>query len=303
MPATITRTMGLAEWLMLVMLGIIWGGPFFFYAVALQELPTFTIVFLRVLIGTGVLWAVAITMGFKVPRGRGAWRDFFIMGLLNNAIPFTLIIWGQHHLASGLAAILNATTPFFTVLAANALTRDEKLSWNRLLGAIVGLAGVAAMMGADVLAGLGDALPYELMVIAATIAYAFASIFGRRFATTPPIITAAGQTTASTVLMLPLVLAIDAPWQLPPPSAPVILAILGLAVICTSFAYILFFTILKRAGATNLVLVTFLVPVSAVLLGSLLLGERLGPQHALGGLAIAIGLALIDGRLFRRLGT
>ncbi|HUR21982.1 MAG TPA: DMT family transporter [Vicinamibacterales bacterium] len=286
---------------MLLTLGVIWGGPFYFYAVALQELPTFTIVFLRVLIGTAVLWSVALAMGFALPRSAEAWRNFFLLGLLNNVIPFSLIVWGQHQVASGLAAILNATTPFFTVLAANALTHDEKLSWNRLFGAVVGLAGVAAMMGADVLAGLGASLPYQLAIVGAAINYAFASIFGRRFAQTPPIITAAGQTTASATVLLPIVLIVDAPWRLPVPSTQVILAIIGLAVICTSFAYVLFFTILKRAGATNIVLVTFLVPVSAVILGAVLLDERLGPQHAFGGVAIAFGLALIDGRLFTRL--
>ncbi|CAN5363160.1 DMT family transporter [soil metagenome] len=301
MSATISRTMGLAEWLMLLGLSVVWGGSFYFYAVALTELPTFTIVFLRVVIGTIALWAAVWSMGLAIPRDLTSWRNFLIMGLINNAIPFSLIVWGQHHVASGLAAILNATTPFFTLFVANAFTRDEKLSWNRVAGSIIGLAGVTAMMGVDILTGLGSALPYEFAIIGAAVAYAFASVFGRRFAQMPPIVTAAGQTTASSLLLLPLVVVIDAPWHLPIPGAQVIVAVLGLALVCTSFAYVLFFTILKRAGAGNLVLVTFLVPVSAIVLGTLLLGERLGWHHIGGIIAIGVGLATIDGRLLRRL--
>src|SRR3954454_11547558 len=157
MPSHLPKAMGPAEWAMLVVLAVIWGGSFFFYAVAITGLPTFTIVFLRVSIAALALWSLTLLLK-SIPRlDLRAWRDFLVMGLLNNAIPFSLIVWGQHRVASGLAAIINAATPFFTVLAANVLTRDEKLSWNRLVAAIVGLAGVAAMMGADVLSGLGDA--------------------------------------------------------------------------------------------------------------------------------------------------
>jgi drug/metabolite transporter (DMT)-like permease len=218
------------------------------------------------------------------------------MGFLNNAIPFSLIVWGQHEVGSGLAAILNAATPFFTVLVANFLTADEKLSWNRLLGAVIGLSGVAAMMGADILRLHQSSLVSQLAIVAASVFYAFASVFGRRFATVPPLITAAGQTAGSALILLPVMLVIDRPWQLTPPSFDIWLAIAGLAILCTSLAYILYFTILKRAGATNLVLVTFLVPASAILLGITFLGETLDIHQILGMATIAIGLALIDGR-------
>jgi drug/metabolite transporter (DMT)-like permease len=296
MAAAIRKTMGPAEWGMLTALGIIWGGSFFFFAVAISELPTFTIVFLRVSLATLALWTVVRFVGLAPPSDIAAWRDFFIMGLLNNAIPFSLIVWGQHAVASGLAAIINATTPFFTVLVANAFTADEKLSWNRLLGSLVGLAGVAVMMGIDGINGIGSALLPQLAIVAASLSYAFGSVFGRRF-THAPIVTAAGQTTGSSLILLPLVLFVDSPWRLSFPHLPVVLAILGLAFLCTSLAYVLYFAILKRAGATNLVLVTFLVPASAVLLGVALLGEHLALQHVLGLIAIAIGLMLIDGRI------
>ena len=293
----INRTMGPVEWAMLIFLSIVWGGSFFFYAIAVTQLPTFTIVFLRVALGSAGLWICAWAIGLRPLRYIGLWRDFLFMGLINNAIPFSLIVWGQHEVASGLAAILNATTPFFTVLAANLLTVDEKLSWNRLLGAVIGLSGVAAMMGADILTTGQNALPAQLAIVSAAIFYAFASVFGRRFSTIPPHITAAGQTTASSVILLPAMLAIDMPWRLSPPSLGIWLAILCLAALCTSLAYILYFTILKRAGATNIVLVTFLAPVSAILLGIAFLGEALGIHHIVGMATIAVGLALIDGRL------
>jgi drug/metabolite transporter (DMT)-like permease len=293
----INRTMGPAEWAMLILLSIIWGGSFFFYAIAVRELPTFTIVFLRVSLGSIGLWLIAWAIGLLPLRQEGLWRNFLIMGLINNAIPFSLIVWGQREVASGLAAILNAATPFFAVIAANMLTVDERLSWNRLLGAVVGLSGVAAMMGADLFGTKESSLVAQFAIVAAAISYAFASVFGRRFSTVPPLITAAGQTAGSSLILLPVMLVVDVPWRLAPPSLGTWLSIAGLAVLCTSLAYILYFTILKRAGATNIVLVTFLVPVSAILLGIVFLGETLGVHQIVGMATIALGLALIDGRL------
>jgi drug/metabolite transporter (DMT)-like permease len=256
MTAAIKKTMGLAEWGMLATLGIIWGGSFYFFAIAIADLPTFTIVFLRVSIATLALWTAVRLSRLRPPLDAAAWRDFLIMGLLNNAVPFSLIVWGQHAVAAGLAAIINATTPFFTVLIANAFTADEKLSWNRLLGSLVGLAGVAIMMGIDAVGGLSGAVLAQLAIIAASLSYACGSVFGRRFRHSP-IITAAGQTTGSSLILLPLVLVIDTPWRVAFPHTSVVLAILGLALLCTSLAYVLYFAILKRTGATNLVLVTF----------------------------------------------
>jgi drug/metabolite transporter (DMT)-like permease len=293
----ISRMMGPAEWAMLILLGVIWGGSFFFYAIAIQGLPTFTIVFLRVSLGSIGLWLGAWATGRLPLRQPGLWRNFLIMGLINNAIPFSLIVWGQREVASGLAAILNATTPFFTVLIANMLTTDEKISWNRLLGAVIGLSGVAAMMGADIFTAQGGSALAQLAIVAAAVSYGFASVFGRRFSTIPPLITAAGQTAGSSLILFPVMLIIDTPWRIAPPSFHIWLAMVGLAVLCTSLAYILYFTVLKRAGATNIMLVTFLVPVCAILLGIAFLGETLGVHHVIGMVTIAIGLALIDGRL------
>jgi drug/metabolite transporter (DMT)-like permease len=250
-----------------------------------------------VALGAALLWLMLWIAKVALPRDAATWRNFLIMGLVNNAIPFSLIVWGQKELASGLAAVLNGTTPFFTVLVANAMTQDEKMTWNRLAGALAGLGGVALMIGLGAVGTIGEAIWAQLAVIGAALAYAFASVFGRRFAGLPPLLTAAGQTTGSSLILLPFVLLFDQPWILAPPPLAVWLSIAGLAFLCTSLAYVLYFTILKRAGATNLVLVTFLVPVSAILLGVLFLDETFEVRHVLGMLAIGLGLALIDGRL------
>jgi drug/metabolite transporter (DMT)-like permease len=238
-----------------------------------------------------------------MPRDRASWAAFFGMGILNNMIPFCLIVWGQTHIASGLASILNATTPLFAVVVAHLMTSDEKMTGNRLFGVLVGFAGVAYMIGLDALRDLGANVLAQLAVLGAAISYSFAGIFGRRFRQMgmAPLIPAAGQVTASTILMLPIALIVDRPWTLAAPSAETWMALLGLALLSTAVAYVLFFRILAAAGATNLMLVTFLIPVSAILLGAAVLGEQLQGKHLVGMAMIAIGLAAIDGRLLARL--
>lgn len=300
MPPAVNRTMSAPEWAMLLNLSVLWGGSFFFTNVALSALPPFTLVVLRVGLAALILNAVLPLLSFRMPRGVRIWAAFLGMGLLNNAVPFCLIVWGQTHIASGLAAILNATTPLFTVVAAHVLTFDERMTGNRIAGVLVGLAGVAVMVGPAVLKGLGTDLLAQVAVLGAALSYACAGIFGRRFQRmgVPPLTTAAGQVTASTLMLLPVSLAVDRPWTLPMPSASVWGAILGTAALSTALAYVLYFRILATAGATNLLLVTFLIPVSAILLGAVVLGERLDPQHFIGMALIGCGLAAIDGRLW-----
>lgn len=295
-------SMGGAEWAMLLALSVLWGGSFFFIGVAVRELPTLTIVALRVGLAAVALWAFVLLAGRRVPRGHAAWVAFLGMGLLNNAVPFTLIVWGQHGIASGLASILNATTPLFTIVVAGLLLPDEPPSARKLAGVAVGLLGVALMIGLDAFAGLGAHVLAQLAVLGGALSYAFAGVYGRRFRRlgVDPVVTAAGQVTASTVVLAPLALLVEHPWALPAPSAATWGAIGGLALLSTAVAYILFFTILERAGATSLSLVTFLIPVSAILLGAAVLGERLGWAHALGMLLIGLGLAAIDGRMLGR---
>jgi drug/metabolite transporter (DMT)-like permease len=220
--------------------------------------------------------------------------------LLNNVLPFSLIFWGQTHIASGLASILNATTPLFTLVVAHLATADEKINPPKAAALIVGLAGVAVLIGPSAFAHLDLGVLSELACLGAALSYAFAGVYGRRFAAfgLSPLQTAAGQVTASTVLILPIMLLIDRPWTLAAvPSPPVWLAVAGLALLSTALAYVLYFRILAAAGATNLLLVTFLIPVTSILLGALFLGERLEPRHFVGMMLIGIGLAVIDGRI------
>lgn len=290
------------DWAMLTALSVIWGGSFFFTGIAVKELPPLTIVAARVGLAALALLVGLRIAGIPMPRSPKVWAAFFGMGLMNNMIPFSLIVWGQGHIASGLASILNATTPLFGVVVAHLLTRDERMTGGRLAGTIVGFAGVALMIGPSALSGLGSHLMAELAVLGAALSYSLAGIFGRRFKAMGinPIVTATGQISASAVLMIPLALFIDKPWTLPIPSVPTIAAIVAIALISTALAYIIFFRILASAGATNLMLVTFLIPVSAILLGWLFLGEVLAMQHFIGMATIVAGLVLIDGRLQRR---
>jgi drug/metabolite transporter (DMT)-like permease len=221
------------------------------------------------------------------------------MGALNNLLPFSLIFWGQTQIASGLASILNSTTPLFTVVLAHFFTRDERLTTNRLTGVLFGLLGVAVMLGPDALYGLHANMLAQIAVLGAAICYAFAGIFGRRFRGAPPLVTAAGQVGATSVMMLPIVLIADRPWTLPMPSLQTFGAVVALALLSTALAYVIYFRILAVAGATNLLLVTFLIPVSALLLGMSILGERLDLRHFGGMALIAFGLAAIDGRPLR----
>lgn len=305
--ATIPTSMGSREWALLITLSLLWGGSFFFAEVALEALPPLSVVFARVAIGALALLILVRAVGLRLPRELGLWRAFFVMGALNNLIPFSLIVWGQTAITGGLAAILNATTPLFTVVLAHLLTRDERMTPAKLAGVAFGFLGVAVMIGPEALGGPGIAVLAQLAVLAATVSYAFAGIYGRRFRATPPLITATGQVTASTLLLCPLVLLVDQPWALAMPEPAMLWAVtweivgalLGLGLLSTAAAYVIYFRILASSGATNLLLVTFLIPVSAVLLGVLVLSERLTVAQLAGMGLISLGLAAIDGRILR----
>ncbi len=298
----IHRSMTSAEWAALLALSVLWGGGFFFTGVAVRELPPFAIVTLRVGLAAMALGLVVWLTGRRMPCRREAWIAFALMGLLSNVVPFCLIVWGQTRIPSALASILNATTPLSTVIVAHFLTSDEKMTGNRLLGVVIGFAGVVLMIGPGALTQIdGDALG-QLAVLAATLSYAFAGVFGRRFRRMGigPLETSTGQLTAATLMLLPLTLAVDHPWALPIPGPATWAAVFGISLLSTALAFVLYFRILATAGATNAVLVTFLIPVSAILLGTIVLGERLDTEHFVGMACIAAGLAAIDGRLLRR---
>lgn len=294
----IRRTMNLLDWTVLIALAVLWGGSFLFNALALAGLPPLTIVLLRVGIAAVALHVVLRAMGQGMPHDRTLWGAFLVMGTINNVIPFCLIVLGQMTVAVGLASILNATTPLFTALVAHFWTEDERLSGGRLLGLLIGLAGVVMIVGPEALRGLGGTLAGQLSCLGAALSYGVAGVYGRRFRRlgVAPITAATGQVTGATLVLLPLVLLIDRPWLLAMPGATVWGAVLALALVSTALAYLLYFRLLASSGATNLVLVTLLVPPVAMLLGVLVLGERLAPQHLVGLSLIAVGLGVGDGR-------
>ena len=293
--------MPLIAWALMTVLSIVWGSTFLFNRIVVVEVPPITVVFFRIAIGAAILLAVAVVLRIRIPHDRRAAIDFLVMGLLNNAIPFVLIVWGQKTVGTGLASILNATTPIFGVIIAHLFTTDDKATPNRVAGVLLGIVGVAVMMGVDALAGLGDHIAGELACLSACLCYGFAALWSRRFRGRPPIATAAGQLTASAVILLPAMLLVDRPWTLPVPSSAAVASILMLAVTSTAIAYVIFFRVLTIAGATNVMLVTLMIPPSAILMGALVLGERLALQHLVGVVLITAGLVAIDGRLARAL--
>jgi len=296
------RAMTATEWGLLLLLSLMWGGSFFFIGVAVKALPPFTIVAARVCIAAALLWLAAPLSGVSATRLRRQAPALMLLALLNNVAPFSLLTWSQTHLASGLVSILNATTPVFTVIVAHLFTAEEKLNPRRLGGALIGFAGVAAMIGPALLGGFADHLAAELAALLAALSYAAASVFARRFRRIglTPIEVATGQVTASSFVLLPLAGLVDTPWRLPAPGGAAIAAIVALGAMSTALAYIVYFRILAGAGAINVVLVTLLAPATAILLGAAVLGESLAARDFFGLGLIALGLAVIDGRLPNR---
>ena len=296
------QTMSRQDWAILLLLSVIWGGSFFFIGIAVGTVAPFTLVLIRVALAAAMLWLFLLFRRERLALPPGAILAFLALALLNNVIPFALFAWAQQTIPSGLASILNATTPIWGVIVAHFFTADEKASPAKAVGVLLGFAGVAVMIGADLLGQIGRDALGQLACLVATLCYALAGVYARRFRRMgiPPVSVATGQLSAATVVMLPLVLIFEPPWHAAPPSPEAWAALIGLALLCTSFAYILYFRLLASAGATNSLLVTFLIPITAILLGALFLREHLTPRHFIGMALIGAGLAAIDGRLFRR---
>lgn len=277
-----------------MILSILWGGSFFFVEIAVQGLPVLTVVWCRVALAAGILAIVIRAMGAAFPA-RADWPALAVMGLLNNLLPFTLFVLALGQITGSLAAILNATTPLFTVIVAHLATQDERVTPAKIFGLLIGFAGVVLMMGT---AGHSGEVWAKLACLLAACSYGFASIWGRRFRARglAPLSTAFGQVAASAVMLFPVWVLVDQPWALAAPSGQVMAAVVGLAGLSTALAYLLFFRILASAGATQISLVTFLVPVSATALGALILGERLGLLQIAGFLLILTGLLAINRR-------
>ncbi|MEM9011258.1 MAG: DMT family transporter [Pseudomonadota bacterium] len=294
------RTISGRAWAELMLLALIWGGSFFSIAIALREVPVFTSVAHRVFWAALVLWLVVLARGYPLPRDPRVWAAFFVMGLLNNVLPFSLMAWGQTHIESGLTSILNAATAIFGALVAALFLADERLTLRKVTGICLGFAGVVVAIGAEALADLDIRSLAQIAVIGGTISYAFASVWARlRLGGLRPEVAAAGMLSGSSLVMLPLATLVDGPPSLA--LAPgTWLAIGYYAVVATAGAYLLYYRVLAMAGAANLMLVTLLIPPTAILLGAAFLAERLSVSAFLGLLLIGAGLLVIDGRILRR---
>ncbi|MEO8454003.1 MAG: DMT family transporter [Sphingomicrobium sp.] len=304
-PPMIRTLMNRSDWLILGVLALIWGGAFFFIGVAVRHVQPLTYVWLRLTIAAAAMWLFLRFKGQTLDLPRQVWGSIVVLALLNNALPFALFGWGQTHIASGLASILNATTPIWGVAVAHFLTRDERMSPRKVAGVLLGFGGVATMIGPSLLTSLGTSALAQLACVTASLSYALAAVWARRFKRigVSPLSVTTGQLTAGAAIMLPVSMIVDHPWNHAFPTPGAWGAIVALALLCTAFGYVLYFRLIDSAGATNALLVTLLVPPTAILLGGLFLGETLAPQDFFGLALIALGLAAIDGRLlslFRR---
>ena len=290
--------MSAKNWGLLLLLALLWGSSFFFYKILVATLPPVTVVLGRVGIAAVAMNLWLLVSGQKMPFSDGRWRRFLLLGFLNNVLPFILIAWGETRITSGMASILNATTPIFMVAVAHWGTEDEKLSWGKVAGIVLGIAGVMVLVGSDAFGG-GSYVWGELAVVGASCAYGFGGVYSRRFKDLPPLVAATGQVSGGAVILLPLSLLIDQPWRLPMPDADVWAALLAIALVNTALAYFVYYRMLAGAGVTYISLVTFLIPVIALMLGAIFLDERVTVQALAGMAVITLGLAAIDGRLLK----
>jgi drug/metabolite transporter (DMT)-like permease len=291
--------LGATEWGLIVLQSMLWGSAYFFIAIAQPELPPLTIAALRAVPAALALLIIVLSLGYRLPATLAEWRIFILFAAFNNVLPFVLIVWGQARATGGMAAILNASAPLFGIFLAHIITHDEKLSWHKLIGILVGITGVVVLIGEQFLFGATADVLARLALLAAPLLYVCANLFARvRLAHYPPFVVAVMQMLGAVLVAFPVALAIDQPWRLPMPSWAALGAILGMGLFGSAFASLCHFTVLQRAGATNASLVTLLIPVTPIALGWVFLGETLTPRDILGALTIAAALIIIDGRLF-----
>ncbi len=288
-------------WKLLGLLAILWGTSFVFTEVALKTFGPITVVFARLVVGAAGLWCFLAIARAPIPKGLSTWRDLAIMSVLNNALPFSLIAWGQVHITGGLASVLNGMTPIFGVVAAHFLTRDERLTPARLFGVMLGFAGVTVLIGPSVFGEVADRLLGSLAVLAATISYAFSGLWGKRLTSLNPLSAATGQVSCSALIIAPFALGLEEPVAFDPLDLSIVGPLLMLGIFSTSVAYIIFFAIIRRAGGSNVMLVTLMIPAVAVLLGVFMLNETITRGQIEGMILIALALLCIDGRIFARL--
>jgi drug/metabolite transporter (DMT)-like permease len=295
----ISGAMDLSSWLTLLGLAAVWGGSFFFIKIGLEHYHPLTVVALRLGLAALALNIYILLTRQKWPQDRRFWPMILLMGVTNNVIPFLLIVWGETQISGALASVLNATTPLFTVIVANIMTQDERLSAAKILSVLLGFAGVSVIIGPDIFsAGADHHVLAQLGILCASFCYALATTYGRRFKPMgiAPAVIATGQVSVSALMLAPLALILDRPWEQGMPSLHVAGALSALALVSTAAAYIVYFRFVAKNGATNMALVTLLVPVSAIMLGAVFLGEALLPRHFIGMAIIALCFVVLDGR-------
>jgi len=287
--ATPEQTSLAGEIALLLLLALIWGSSFTLIKVAVSSVPPFTMVAMRVTLAAGLLLVMANTQGHCLPRQGSVWAGFFVQGLLQSALPFTLISWGEAHITSGLAGVLNATPPMFVLAIALTTGRGRQaLSGRQIAGVGLGLAGVAVTVGLDALSGIGSAAPLaQAAVLGASLCYALAPIWGQRFAKLPAIVTAAGAMSCAAILMMPAAAMLERPWRLAPPPLQAIAAVVVLAVVCTALAMVIYFRLIRTLGPLGTTSGSYLRAGFAVMLGTTLLGERFS-WSILAGMALVI---------------
>lgn len=290
-------TLSRSAWITLLALAFIWGGSFLCFAIALREVGVFTIVAHRVFWAALALWVVVSIRGIPRPNSARQWCAVLVMGLLNNAIPFSLIIWGQTHIESGLASILNGTTAIFTVLLAALLLADERLTATKMIGIAVSFVGVCVTIGIDALRSFDIRSVAQLSVLGAGMSYALAAVWARKTMNgLHPTISATGMLTGAAIIMVPMAWITEGAPQFDL-SRGVWAALFFLAIPAAAIAYLLYYRALRLAGSGNLSLVTLLVPPIAVALGAILLDETLAPTAYVGFGLIAVGMIILDGRI------
>ena len=292
--------MNAKNWGLLFTLSLLWGSSFFFYKILVAVLPPVTVVLGRVGIAGVALNLWLLAEGSRLPTDRATWGRFFLSGLLNNVLPFILIAWGETRISSGMASILNATTPIFMVVVAHFMTDDDRMTAGKVMAVVLGFIGVGVLVGPDAIAGNSEALGEGAVALAAFI-YAFAAVYSRRFRGLTPLVAATGQLTGATAILLPLSLVIDRPWSYPMPGWPVWGSFAVIALANTAFAYFIYYKLLARAGVTFISLCTFIIPPLALLLGVAVLHEHIAWTALVGMAIIVAGLAVNDGRLIARL--
>lgn len=285
------------SWALLILLSLIWGSSFIANEIALTHFAPFTVVAFRVSGGALALMPVLFILRQKLPRGLPVWGLLLFIGAFNNALPFSLIVWGQQHIDAGLASVINATTPIMTVVIAHFLTHDEKMNRRKLVGIAMGFLGIMVLFNPGVLSFSGMAFWGQLALIGASLAYAVGVIMLRKLAAmgVTPVQGAIGQLLASSIIMLPVALISDQFYTLPFPPRDVVLSVIVLTVFCSALAYLIYFTLTREAGATNASLVTVTIPPFTIVMGVALLGESFSLNDGIGMVMITLGLMIKNG--------